>query len=169
MRSRHPTWSLSLAAVLALVPALQPLAQSLKTADDIICELAPLDERCGRGGIGVKPRPIALDIPFELNSSRLQHSAAAQLDQLAAALSSSSLSDSSIEIVGHTDSSGSAEYNRALSARRSESVREYLVQKHDLSSSRLIAVGRGEDEPLPDRPPEAPENRRVEIRLLSSD
>jgi OOP family OmpA-OmpF porin len=154
---------------MALLSALHALAQAVKNADEIICELAPKDDRCGRGSIGIKPRPIALDIPFELNSSRLQESATAQLDQLAVALTSSSLSESDIQIVGHTDSSGSAEYNRTLSARRAESVREYLVQKHGLSPVRLAAAGRGEDEPLRDRSPEAPENRRVEIRLLSRD
>ena len=69
------------------------------------------------------------------------------------------------QIAGHTDASGSAEYNRRLSRDRAETVRRFLVTR-GIDPDRLEVVGNGEDELLlPDWPLHAG-NRRVEIRNL---
>ncbi len=121
-------------------------------------------------GVGVKGRPsVALDIPFELNSDRLQPEASTQLDALAQALATAELATSRLEIIGHTDSSGAAEYNLKLSEGRAESVRRYLIAKYQIGDDRLRPTGRGEEEPIPGTDPASAENRRVEIRLLSRD
>jgi outer membrane protein OmpA-like peptidoglycan-associated protein len=52
-----------------------------------------------------------------------------------------------IRIEGHTDSRGSAEYNRDLSQRRANAVRTYLADK-GVAAERLEAVGVGEDRPI---------------------
>jgi OOP family OmpA-OmpF porin len=75
------------------------------------------------------------------------------------------LGDFRFEIVGHTDSSGSADYNRNLSERRAESVRAFLIDK-GVAAGRLDWTGYGEDEPLLPDDPGNPSNRRVEIRNL---
>ncbi len=67
-------------------------------------------------------------------------------------------------IVGHTDSTGSAEVNRRLSMDRARSVAGYLSSK-GIDPSRLSQDGRGPAEPVADNGTEAgrAQNRRVEI------
>lgn len=69
-----------------------------------------------------------------------------------------------VELVGHTDSVGSADYNQRLSQRRADSARDYLVGR-GIDADRLTTDGRGESEPIADNATEAGrrENRRVEI------
>ena len=71
-----------------------------------------------------------------------------------------------IDVIGHTDSTGSAEYNQKLSERRANSVAQYLVSQ-DLDSRRFYVVGRGESDPIAsnDTAQGRSQNRRVEIRL----
>lgn len=70
-------------------------------------------------------------------------------------------------IGGHTDSQGAAAYNKKLSDRRANAVRDYLIKK-GLSSSRLSAYGYGEDYPIDSNKTRAgrAKNRRVEISLV---
>ena len=110
---------------------------------------------------------VALDIPFEKNSSALRPSAAAQLEQLAGALRSEALDPFRFLIAGHTDASGDAVYNRRLSARRADVVRRRLIDA-GVPAERLDARGFGEDELLDPAHPGAPANRRVEIRNLGA-
>lgn len=114
-------------------------------------------------GIGVRAKAkVDLNIPFEINSSSLRPDARAQLEQLEAALQQDSLAIYRFQIAGHTDASGSAEYNRRLSRDRAETVRRFLVTR-GIDPDRLEVVGNGEDELLlPDWPLHA-DNRRVEI------
>jgi OOP family OmpA-OmpF porin len=69
-----------------------------------------------------------------------------------------------VEIAGHTDSMGSAQYNQTLSEKRARAVTEYLVGK-GISSDRLRPVGRGEDMPIASNDTKAGQakNRRVEL------
>jgi outer membrane protein OmpA-like peptidoglycan-associated protein len=68
------------------------------------------------------------------------------------------------EIAGHTDSTGSTEYNNELSRRRAESVRSYLIAK-GIRSDRLTAEGYGSKQPVASNGSEngRAENRRVEF------
>lgn len=118
-------------------------------------------------GDGPGSSSIALDIPFELNSSALRPAAAAQLRQLAAALQSESLAPFRFLIAGHTDASGDAGYNRRLSGRRADTVRRRLIDA-GVDPKRLDARGFGEDELLDPAEPNAAANRRVEIRNLGA-
>jgi outer membrane protein OmpA-like peptidoglycan-associated protein len=120
-----------------------------------------------RHGTAEAEQSVSLNIPFELNSSSLKPQAALQLKQLQLALTSASLAKDRFVVAGHTDAKGSAQYNKALSLRRAEAVKRFLVDK-GLDGSRLDAVGYGSERPLaPDRPDD-PGNRRVEIRDLGS-
>lgn len=73
-----------------------------------------------------------------------------------------------IEIIGHSSSEGSADYNRDLSQRRASAVVAALVQR-GLNASALSASGHGEDEPIASNADEAGRslNRRVEVRCSS--
>ncbi len=68
-------------------------------------------------------------------------------------------------IEGHTDSSGPAEYNQKLSERRATAVVKALIDKFNIPSSRLVARGLGENQPIADNTTKAGrlENRRVEV------
>ncbi|MBM4117542.1 hypothetical protein FJ251_07305, partial [bacterium] len=72
-----------------------------------------------------------------------------------------------IEIQGHTDSAGSAASNEALSLRRAEAVRDYLIGQ-GVAAARLRAVGYGERFPIASNSTAAgqAENRRVEVHRL---
>jgi OOP family OmpA-OmpF porin len=77
-----------------------------------------------------------------------------------------------IEIDGHTDSRGSDAYNRALSHRRAESVRAYLLAHFpQFTPAQLTAKGFGESEPLVpnDSDEHRATNRRVEFKVLNKE
>jgi outer membrane protein OmpA-like peptidoglycan-associated protein len=69
-------------------------------------------------------------------------------------------------IEGHTDSVGSKKTNQALSERRANAVRDYLIA-NGISAARLTASGYGEDNPIASNSTRAgrAENRRVEVKL----
>ena len=67
---------------------------------------------------------------------------------------------------GHTDSDGSKSMNQALSERRANAVRDYLIA-NGISADRLSAAGFGESNPIASNSTGAgkKENRRVEVKL----
>ncbi len=71
-----------------------------------------------------------------------------------------------VEVAGHTDSTGTAEYNQGLSQRRAQTVATYLAGKGVLDQ-RIITVGAGEARPVAtnDTPEGRQLNRRVELTL----
>ena len=72
--------------------------------------------------------------------------------------------DSTIEIVGHTDNTGTAALNQDLSQRRAGAVADQL-RAAGVPSRRIVAIGRGEDFPIASNltPEGRALNRRVEI------
>jgi outer membrane protein OmpA-like peptidoglycan-associated protein len=72
--------------------------------------------------------------------------------------------NSTIEVIGHTDNSGSAAYNQDLSQRRAVSVANVL-RESGVPNGRIAAYGRGEDQPIASNltPEGRAQNRRVEI------
>ena len=72
-----------------------------------------------------------------------------------------------VEVAGHTDSTGTDEYNQALSERRARSVSQYFASRK-ISSQRLITVGMGEMRPVADNGTTEGRqmNRRVEITMV---
>ena len=71
-----------------------------------------------------------------------------------------------VDILGHTDSTGRADYNQALSERRATSVARYL-ESHQVLGERIIMRGLGQNAPIADNstPEGRAMNRRVEIIL----
>jgi outer membrane protein OmpA-like peptidoglycan-associated protein len=76
--------------------------------------------------------------------------------------------DVNLEISGHTDNRGKADYNRDLSQRRADSVKTYFVQR-GISSSRLQSIGYGPTRPIADNRSQSGRatNRRTEFRLIT--
>ncbi len=72
-----------------------------------------------------------------------------------------------VEVAGHTDSTGSDQYNQSLSERRAGSVAAYLRSQR-VMGDRLITVGAGETRPIASNETAAgrQQNRRVEITIV---
>jgi outer membrane protein OmpA-like peptidoglycan-associated protein len=115
-----------------------------------------------RQGAG-EPTSFALQVQFPFNSAEIQPDMLEPLDAVAEGIR---LAGRQIGIVieGHTDASGSAEYNLQLSRRRAEAVKNYLVLRHGLPAGSFRVVGKGKYDPLVRDNPFAPENRRVQFR-----
>ncbi|MFP4065232.1 MAG: OmpA family protein [Bacteroidales bacterium] len=73
--------------------------------------------------------------------------------------------DLRLEIHGHTDSTGSSEYNAGLTRRSAQSAEDYLVEK-GISADRIITGGHGEDDPRTSNQTEGGRsgNRRVTFK-----
>jgi OOP family OmpA-OmpF porin len=73
-----------------------------------------------------------------------------------------------LSIQGHTDSDGAEDYNLALSERRANSVRTYLMETYKIDADRLETKGLGETMPIDtnDTPEGKANNRRVELVKL---
>ncbi|QTA82513.1 OmpA-like domain-containing protein [Desulfonema limicola] len=110
-----------------------------------------------------KPKAISMEIKFERNSYRLTSNARMLLDIVGQSFNTDRLNQYRFIIEGHTDASGDDSYNMRLSKQRAEAVKKYLVQKHNVSSSRLNTIGKGEYELLDQENPESGRNRRVRI------
>ncbi|MCQ0969620.1 OmpA family protein [Paracoccus sp. TK19116] len=90
----------------------------------------------------------------------------AQNDLYAVARNLNQYPNSRVEVIGHTDSTGSAAYNQDLSERRAQSVAGILAAA-GVSTSRLAATGRGASQPIAsnDTAQGRAQNRRVEILI----
>ena len=118
------------------------------------------------GGAATVPS-ISLQVHFAYDSAELDNESLLTLDALGRALASEQLREQAIEVVGHTDASGSAEYNDALSQRRAAAVVGYIVRNFALDGARIASRGMGERQLLDADRPGAAVNRRVEIRNVT--
>jgi outer membrane protein OmpA-like peptidoglycan-associated protein len=102
------------------------------------------------------------DVLFDTAQATLKAGADRTIDRLAAFMGE--YPDRQVAIEGHTDSRGSDEYNRDLSKRRADAVRDALVDR-GIQSQRIRSVGLGEAYPVAgnDSTGGMQQNRRVEI------
>jgi outer membrane protein OmpA-like peptidoglycan-associated protein len=102
---------------------------------------------------------VAFHVNFGFDSAVVPNSAREMIDMIAQLMKETP--QVKVRIEGHTDATGSARYNLALSERRALSVGEYMV-RGGIDPSRLELVGKGMAEPLTaDR--YDPTNRRVQF------
>ncbi len=112
---------------------------------------------------------LVLDMPsgitFGVDSSTVQPGFQSTLDKVATTLTQ--YEKTYVDVMGHTDSTGSDAYNQSLSERRASSVAGYLTSR-GVQSARLATKGYGESQPKASNIDEAGRaaNRRVEIRLV---
>lgn len=118
------------------------------------------------GSVTDEPGEIVLlsDVFFAYNSARLTAKATRELATVATTLSGRP--GRTLTITGHTDSRGTAAYNRGLSRRRAQAVRDVLARLLGAGYT-LVAVGRGESEPRASNQSGRGRalNRRVTVRL----
>ncbi|QQC65377.1 OmpA family protein [Paraburkholderia ginsengisoli] len=110
---------------------------------------------------------IPSSVTFDTSSYAIKPSFAPVLDQLAQTMQQNP--EIVASVVGHTDSTGSAQYNQTLSVNRAQSVTGYLGQR-GVAPQRLSATGMGSSQPIADNNTEAGRaaNRRVEIYLRAT-
>jgi OmpA-OmpF porin, OOP family len=133
------------------------------TARQLINSLKPVKTRSIRPNRRAKPKAISMEVSFPSDSFQLTAKTKKLLDVLGRALNADQLKGFKFIIEGHTDASGKNLYNLDLSEKRANSVRQYLVSKHGVSSKRLDTVGKGEKDLLDKDNPNGPRNRRVKI------
>jgi outer membrane protein OmpA-like peptidoglycan-associated protein len=143
----------------------QQVLQKARTRAISIEAVAPAskEEREEIAKVIVDKPKIDIAIFFDYNSDVIGPKAAGAVNELGVALLSPALKGSTILLNGHTDAAGSPDYNLALSHRRAQSVRKYLIHTFKIPEDRLLVAGFGfERLKLPDQPL-AGENRRVEV------
>ena len=77
--------------------------------------------------------------------------------------------DTRLQVTGHTDSTGSADYNYNLSNRRATSVANYLAAQ-GVDQGRILSQGMGPDQPVASNATDAgrAQNRRVELQIVAA-
>ena len=109
---------------------------------------------------------ILRNIYFDYDRATFKTQSYSDLNKLEAMLRQNS--NIKVEISGHTDNYGHWQYNRSLSQKRAEAVKDFLT-KRGIDPRRIKAVGYGESKPLAsnDDEQEGRElNRRVEFKVL---
>lgn len=106
-------------------------------------------------------------VRFKVNSFELTKDAKAALDEFAAKVKAL---DKTVylEIQGHTDDSGGADYNDQLGQQRAEAVRRYLAREHKLPLGRISTISYGDTQPVESNKTAKgrSQNRRVVIVVL---
>lgn len=107
-------------------------------------------------------------VRFDTNKATLTTQAKVNLDKLLPVFNE--YADTNIDIYGYTDSTGTPELNLALSQKRAESVKSYLISK-GLVASRFKTSGLGIAEPIAtnETPEGRSQNRRVEFAITAND
>lgn len=105
------------------------------------------------------------DILFATDSDTLRPDLVRDLRAVAGNLNA--YPDSTVQVLGHTDSVGDAGYNQDLSFRRADSVARVLIGE-GVKAGRIRSIGRGESQPVSSNltPEGRQQNRRVEIVIL---
>jgi outer membrane protein OmpA-like peptidoglycan-associated protein len=105
------------------------------------------------------------NVTFDVDSAILKTEFRPTLNEVARVLSQ--YEKTFVDVMGHTDSTGSDAYNMTLSQRRAESVAAYL-SSNGVLRQRVGTQGFGETQPVASNDTEAgrAENRRVEIKLV---
>lgn len=124
------------------------------------------------GSAGVAPSAsseaapsVSLNVQFAEGSADLTAGAMQTLNELGKALNEPALAGYRFRIEGHTDTVGTADYNKELSDRRAAAVAQYLETNFKVDANRLQPVGMGEQGLLVSTPDQTsePRNRRVAV------
>ena len=101
-------------------------------------------------------------VNFEFDSARLRPDARPILDEAVTVLNRRK--DINVDVIGHTDSTGTTQYNQGLSERRAKAVYDYFVDK-GIAADRLATMGYGETRPAHSNATREgrAKNRRVEL------
>jgi outer membrane protein OmpA-like peptidoglycan-associated protein len=136
-----------------------PATPESQRVDEIGCTVLFQEEE------GQRVPLVLRGVSFDLGQATLTPGSFAALDEVAASLVANP--EVRVEVGGHTDDSGTDEFNLRLSVERAEAVRGYLISR-GVTPDRLEARGYGTQEPIASNDTEQgrAQNRRVELRLI---
>src|SRR2546430_8911295 len=136
-----------------------------QTADSAVAGVNATNERISALDDYTPQETAAVN--FRTGSSVLLPEAKTKLDEIATkALNAKAYV---VEVTGHADATGNANFNRQLSQRRADAVIRYLVEQHKIPLRRIITpYGFGATEPIADNKTREgrEQNRRVEVKIL---
>lgn len=107
-------------------------------------------------------RALSKPILFETGTANLTEQAQTELKEIGKAFQNEKLHNEKIIIEGHTDASGSCDYNEMLSKKRANAVKAFLMSEYKLTNP-IEAIGEGEFSLLEPNNPTSAKNRRVRI------
>lgn len=165
----------ALAALTAKVKALVPHTEVVSTAPETAEQSVSNSLTASQTALGsIDPNNVDVNalvkalnlqiINFASGSSDIPADNKAILDQAATLLNK--VSGVKLNVGGHTDSTGNAAANKALSQRRAQAVVDYLTSK-GVDGSKLVAQGHGSDQPVAENTTEEGrfKNRRIEFSV----
>lgn len=89
-----------------------------------------------------------LNVTFAISSANINHESKGDIEELAKFLNEYPNTNATIE--GHSDNTGAAAFNKQLSQKRADAVKQSLVDEFGISADRLTAVGYGIEQPIAD-------------------
>jgi outer membrane protein OmpA-like peptidoglycan-associated protein len=119
-----------------------------------------------KSGINTEGKSLNFhEILFEYNSDKIVEESNTYLNEILKAMQD--ITALSIQIVGHTSNEGNDEYNEALSLKRAQAVKNYLI-KNGINAKRLSVIGKGSKNPITNNNTEEGKklNRRIEVVIL---
>ncbi|GAB4344086.1 MAG: hypothetical protein OHK0038_24230 [Flammeovirgaceae bacterium] len=135
-------------------------------------EKVTINEKPKEVFLEVKPEKIAEgssvrlnNIFFDVNKAELRKESISELNHIVEMMKE--YPNMVVEVAGHTDNTGTAEHNMALSTERARSVLKYLISK-GIDKKRIVAVGYGMSKPIASNDTEEgrQSNRRTEFKIL---
>lgn len=123
--------------------------------------LTPLDQK-----MEYKTHTFSAEVLFDFDKYEIKPAGKAALQRLGAEIRSQGVTVGDIDIVGHTDSVGTDEYNMKLSLRRAGAVRDFIVSQ-GVNPGLIDVVGMGKRQPIASNATAEgrAQNRRVEVRV----
>lgn len=132
-----------------------PTAAESKVARTTDCNSLPAD---------IKAVTVDFAIQFKVGSADIAPASEDTVRQIAKILALSP--DRCVVVEGHTDVSGNFDMNMSLSRERAASVVRFIVEKAGMDRTRLVAIGKGSNEPLKNLDPRDAKNRRVVFKVV---
>ncbi len=108
---------------------------------------------------------LSAEVLFDFDKHNIRAAAKDDLDRISKYLKQKPFKKVIIE--GHTDSKGSDDYNLALSQKRSEQVKAWIIKNYEFEASKFSPVGKGEKFPVATNNTDSgrQQNRRVEFKI----
>lgn len=118
---------------------------------------------------GSKLKAMDMDVQFGFGSDSLSPRAKAQLAPLGDYLKTAQLDGKVVVIEGHTDALGSVDFANELSARRAQTVRDFLVAEYKINPQTFVVVGRGKQIPKDPGNVASEANRRIQFHVRAKE
>jgi len=141
----------------------QPAAEPMMVSEPAPVVAPPPPPPAPKPAIIEKGRQT-LNVEFDFNKSIIKQGYDKDINDLVQVMKD--YPDLNVVIEGHTDNIGTAAYNKKLSQRRAEAVKQYMVEK-GIDANRITAIGFGFDRPIASNDTEEgrQKNRRVEAAV----